>query len=168
MYGLTDPRCAHFAKQCLVARRLVERGVRFVQIYSGGEENEKSWDGHSNIRANHSQFAGETDQPIGLLVTDVGLPNGMNGRQLADAARATRPDLPVLFVTGYAESTVLNHGDLAPGMHIMIKPFDMNAFAHRVKNLTDRRYASWGDPGYTDQIILGAPRSYEVGASFKW
>ncbi|MGH6712718.1 MAG: TonB-dependent receptor domain-containing protein, partial [Bradyrhizobium sp.] len=40
--------------------------------------------------------------------------------------------------------------------------------AFRVKNLTDKRYAAWGDPGYTDQIILGAPRSYEVAASFKW
>src|SRR5262245_60750672 len=49
LYGLDNPRCAHFARQCLMARRLVERGVRFVQIYSGGEENERSWDGHTNI-----------------------------------------------------------------------------------------------------------------------
>ena len=66
-----DKRCAHFGKQCLMARRLVERGVRFVQIYSGGEENERSWDGHSNIAANHRQFAGETDIPIGGLLTDL-------------------------------------------------------------------------------------------------
>ena len=71
LYGLDDKRCAHFAKQCLTARRLVERGVRFVQIYSGGEENEKSWDGHSNIEANHRQFAGETDKPIAALLTDL-------------------------------------------------------------------------------------------------
>jgi hypothetical protein len=71
LYGLDDPRCTHFAKQCLMARRLVERGVRFVQIYSGGEENEKSWDGHLNIEANHRQFAGETDLPIGGLLTDL-------------------------------------------------------------------------------------------------
>jgi hypothetical protein len=71
LYGLDNPRCAHFAKQCLMARRLVERGVRFVQIYSGGEENERSWDGHTNIAANHRQFAGETDQPIGALLTDL-------------------------------------------------------------------------------------------------
>src|SRR5262249_32059751 len=45
LYGLTDTRCAHFARQCLIARRLVERGVRFVQIYSGGMENQLSWDG---------------------------------------------------------------------------------------------------------------------------
>ncbi len=71
LYGLEDKRCAHFARQCLMARRMVERGVRFVQIYSGGEENEKSWDGHSNIEANHRQFAGETDIPIGALLTDL-------------------------------------------------------------------------------------------------
>src|SRR5918912_14646 len=54
-----------------MARRLVERGVRFVQIYSGGEENERSWDGHTNIEANHRQFAGETDKPIAGLLTDL-------------------------------------------------------------------------------------------------
>jgi len=56
LYGLDDRRCAHFGRQCLLARRLVERGVRFIQIYSGGEENERSWDGHTNIAANHRQF----------------------------------------------------------------------------------------------------------------
>jgi hypothetical protein len=71
MYGIDNPRCQHFAKQCLMARRLVERGVRFVQIYSGGEENERSWDGHMNIQANHSGFAGETDIPIAGLLTDL-------------------------------------------------------------------------------------------------
>jgi hypothetical protein len=71
LYGLDNPKCKHFAKQCLMARRLVERGVRFVQIYSGGEENEKSWDGHMNIVANHTGFAGETDIPIAGLLTDL-------------------------------------------------------------------------------------------------
>jgi hypothetical protein len=71
LYGLDDRRCAHFGKQCLMARRLVERGVRFVQIYSGGEENERSWDGHLNIADNHRGFAGETDKPIAGLLTDL-------------------------------------------------------------------------------------------------
>jgi hypothetical protein len=71
LYGIGDKRCDHFAKQCLMARRLVERGVRFVQIYSGGMENERSWDGHSNIKENHTQFAGETDTPIGGLLADL-------------------------------------------------------------------------------------------------
>jgi CheY-like chemotaxis protein len=75
---------------------------------------------------------------IDLLVTDVGLPGGMNGRQVADAARSERPQLKVLFVTGYAESTVLGHGTLDAGMHVMTKPFEMDALARRVKELIDQ------------------------------
>ena len=71
LYGVDDKRCTHFARQCLMARRLVERGVRFVQIYSGGMENERSWDGHNDIAGNHRQFAGETDVPISGLLTDL-------------------------------------------------------------------------------------------------
>ncbi|MEO6182312.1 MAG: DUF1501 domain-containing protein [Verrucomicrobiota bacterium] len=71
LYGLNDKRCSHFAKQCLLARRMVERGVRFVQIYSGGTENQLSWDGHKDIVGNHTGFAGETDQPIAALLTDL-------------------------------------------------------------------------------------------------
>ena len=70
-YGIGVEQCDHFARQCLTARRLVERGVRFVQIYSGGMENQRSWDGHSDIKGNHTQFAGETDQPIGALLGDL-------------------------------------------------------------------------------------------------
>ena len=71
LYGLDNPKCAHFAKQCLTARRMVERGVRFVQIFSGGMDNERSWDGHANIAGNHTGFAAETDQPIAALLTDL-------------------------------------------------------------------------------------------------
>ena len=71
LYGIGDSRCDHFARQCLIARRMVERGVRFVQIYSGGMENQRSWDGHSDIAGNHRQFAGETDKPIAGLLTDL-------------------------------------------------------------------------------------------------
>lgn len=74
-------------------------------------------------------------RPINLLITDVGLPGGMNGRQLAEAARASRPGLEVLFITGYAENAVLSHGHLEPGMHMMSKPFQMDSFARRVKSL---------------------------------
>jgi hypothetical protein len=71
LYGVNDSQCDHFARQCLIARRLVERGVRFVQIYSGGMENQRSWDGHADIHGNHSQFAGETDKPVAGLLTDL-------------------------------------------------------------------------------------------------
>jgi len=76
----------------------------------------------------------QSDVRIDLLVTDVGLP-GMNGRQLADAARVGRPDLKVLFITGYAENAVLSHGHLDPGMHVLTKPFAMEVLASRIKNL---------------------------------
>jgi hypothetical protein len=71
MYGLSDKRCAPFGRQCLMARRLVERGVRFIQLFSGGMENERSWDGHIDIAGNHRQFAGETDVPIAALLSDL-------------------------------------------------------------------------------------------------
>ncbi|RMG39970.1 MAG: DUF1501 domain-containing protein [Planctomycetota bacterium] len=71
LYGLDNPQCAHFAEQCLIARRMVERGVRCVQIYSGGMENQRSWDGHNDIEGNHRGFAGETDQPIAGLLQDL-------------------------------------------------------------------------------------------------
>ncbi len=71
LYGVGDKRCDHFARQCITARRLVERGVRFIQIYSGGMANQRSWDGHNDIAGNHGQFAGETDTPIAGLLTDL-------------------------------------------------------------------------------------------------
>lgn len=71
LYGIGNEQCDHFARQCLTARRLVERGVRFVQIYSGGMENQRSWDGHEDIAGNHKQFAGETDQPVAGLLSDL-------------------------------------------------------------------------------------------------
>ncbi|GLH75134.1 hybrid sensor histidine kinase/response regulator [Bradyrhizobium sp. SSBR45G] len=74
---------------------------------------------------------------IDLLITDVGLPGGMNGRQLADAARATRPDLKVLFITGYAENAILGSGQLAPGMQVLTKPFDVEALASRVTEMVE-------------------------------
>ncbi len=72
---------------------------------------------------------------IQLLVTDVGLPKGMNGRQLADAARVERPDLKVLFITGYAENAVIGNGQLEPGMHLLTKPFAMDALAGRIRDI---------------------------------
>ncbi|MGI4976517.1 MAG: ATP-binding protein [Janthinobacterium lividum] len=77
----------------------------------------------------------QSDARVDLLVTDVGLPGGMNGRQVADAARVARPGLKVLFITGYAESSVLSHGHLEPGMHVLTKPFAMEALAGRVREL---------------------------------
>jgi signal transduction histidine kinase/CheY-like chemotaxis protein len=77
--------------------------------------------------------------PIDLLITDVGLPNGLNGRQLADAVRMQHPELNVLYITGYAENAVLNHGHLDVGMHVLTKPFDMDMFAGKVKTIISEK-----------------------------
>ena len=74
---------------------------------------------------------------VDLLVTDVGLPGGMNGRQVADAARALRPGLKVLFITGYAENAAVGNGHLEPGMAVMTKPFAMDDLAARIRTLIE-------------------------------
>jgi CheY-like chemotaxis protein len=71
---------------------------------------------------------------VDLLVTDVGLP-GLNGRQLADHARESRPDLKVLFITGYAENAALANGFLEPGMEMITKPFAVEALATKVREI---------------------------------
>jgi hypothetical protein len=71
MYGLNDKRTADFGRKCLITRRLLEKGVRFVQLYSGGGHIEDTWDGHGDCITNHRLHAGETDQPIAALMTDL-------------------------------------------------------------------------------------------------
>ncbi len=71
LYGLDEKKSEHFGKQCLMARRLVERGVRFVQLYSGGNHNDANWDAHTDMAANHNLHAGETDKPIAGLIADL-------------------------------------------------------------------------------------------------
>ena len=79
----------------------------------------------------------QSEVRIDLLVTDVGLPGGMNGRQMADAARVSRPDLKVLFITGYAENALLGNGHLAPGMAVLTKPFPIEAMAARIRSMIE-------------------------------
>ena len=76
-----------------------------------------------------------SDVHIDLLVTDVGLPGGMNGRQLAEAGLQLRPQLKTLFITGYAESAVFGGGQLEDGMHVLTKPFAVDALGGRVREL---------------------------------
>jgi hypothetical protein len=71
LYGLDDKKTEKFGRQCLLARRLVERGVRFVQIYSGGNHNDANWDAHGDLKHNHDLHAGETDKPIAGLLKDL-------------------------------------------------------------------------------------------------
>ena len=77
----------------------------------------------------------ESKARIDLMVTDVGLPGGMNGRQLADVAQQRRPDLKVLFITGYAEGAMVGTSLLGRGMQVMAKPFKVEAFAARVQGM---------------------------------
>jgi PAS domain S-box-containing protein len=80
----------------------------------------------------------QSDTRIDLLITDVGLPGGMNGRQMAEAGLERRPDLQVLFITGYAENSLIGNGHLKPGMQVLTKPFAVEALAARIKELIAR------------------------------
>ena len=80
----------------------------------------------------------QSEARIDLLITDVGLPGGLNGRQVADAARVARPELKVLFVTGYAENAVVGNGHLDHGMEVITKPFSTTALAAKIRDLIDR------------------------------
>ena len=79
----------------------------------------------------------ESDLRIDLLITDVGLPGGMNGRQVADAGRVLRPKLKILFITGYAENAVVGNGLVGQDMHVITKPFGIEAIASKVRDMID-------------------------------
>jgi PAS domain S-box-containing protein len=104
----------------------VVRGVILEMLGEQGYRTLAAVDGPSGLKILR------TDQRIDLLVTDVGLP-GMNGRQLADQARETRPGLKVLFITGYAESVAISDGFLQPGMEMITKPFDLDNLSRRIR-----------------------------------
>jgi CheY-like chemotaxis protein len=86
-------------------------------------------DGPSGLRVLQS------NAKVDLLITDVGLPGGMNGRQVADAARVFRPDLKVIFITGYAENAVVRDGRLDKGMAVVTKPFAMDELARKIREM---------------------------------
>lgn len=71
MYGVNQERTGDFGRRCLLARRLVERGVRFIQLYSGGAHNDDNWDAHGDLEKNHNHHAYNTDQPIAALLADL-------------------------------------------------------------------------------------------------
>ena len=96
-----------------------------------GYEAHEAGDGPSGLQILQS------DRRIDLLVSDIGLP-GMNGRQMVDAARRTRPHLRVLYVTGYAENAAAASGFLEPGMSLITKPFAMEALATRIREMLER------------------------------
>jgi hypothetical protein len=71
LYGLNNRQTQDFGRRCLLARRLVERGVRFIQLYAGGAHNDDNWDAHGDLVRNHTYHAGRTDKPIAALLTDL-------------------------------------------------------------------------------------------------
>ncbi len=106
----------------------VVRGVILEMLADQGYRTIEATDGPAGLRILRD------GQRIDLLVTDVGLP-GMNGRQLADQAREMRPDLKILFITGYAESVAIADGFLQPGMEMITKPFDLGNLSRRVRSM---------------------------------
>jgi hypothetical protein len=71
LYGANDKKTADFGRRCILARRLVERGVRFIQLYAGGAHNDDNWDAHGDLEKNHNYHAGRTDKPIAGLLQDL-------------------------------------------------------------------------------------------------
>jgi PAS domain S-box-containing protein len=106
----------------------VVRAVILEMLADHGYRTLEAVDGPSGLRILRNQGR------IDLLITDVGLP-GMNGRQLADQARETRPDLKILFITGYAESVAISDGFLQPGMEMITKPFDLELLSRRIRTM---------------------------------
>jgi PAS domain S-box-containing protein len=109
----------------------VVRGVIVEMLEDQGYRTLEAVDGPAGLRTLRES------EGVDLLVTDVGLP-GINGRELADQARETRPGLKVLFITGYAESAALSKGFLQPGMELITKPFDLDHLAQRVRAMVSR------------------------------
>jgi len=107
------------AVRMLVSEVLEELGYAAIEAH----------DGLSGLRVLQSGAR------IDLLITDVGLPGGINGRQMADAARQSRPGLRVLFITGYAENAVIGNGQLEPHTYVMTKPFSMEILASRIRSI---------------------------------
>ena len=106
----------------VIAEVLTDNGYRVLEAA----------DGPSGLRT--LQAAGRID----LLITDVGLPGGLNGRQVADAARSKHPELKVLFITGFAENAAIGNGHLDSGMSVITKPFVNAALANKVRQLLDK------------------------------
>lgn len=79
------------------------------------------------------------DETVELLFTDVVMPGGMNGRELADQARSIRPGLPVLFTSGYSENVIMHHGRLDPDVHLLQKPYGRHQLAAKLRQVLGER-----------------------------
>jgi CheY-like chemotaxis protein len=130
--ALSEAHRAETGETVLVVEdETVVRGLILEVLADLGYRALEAGDGPSGLRVLESK------QRIDLLVTDVGLP-GLNGRQLADRARLVRPDLKVLFITGYAEQAAMASGFLAPGMEMVTKPFAIEDLTLRIRKIIER------------------------------
>ena len=120
----------------IVADALQARGYRVIEAA----------DGPAGLRALRETLQTPNAGKVGLLVTDVGLPGGLNGRQMADAARELMPRLPVLLITGYGGDAI-NDERLAPGMDVLAKPFSLEALTERVQAMTGETLPGSGADG---------------------
>jgi CheY-like chemotaxis protein len=111
------------AIRVLMSEVLSEAGYRVIETAEGSAAVERL----------------RSQETIDLLVTDVGLTGGLNGRQVADAGRQSRPTLPVLFVTGYAATAAVGAGQLEDGMEVLTKPFLAVDLERRVAQLLERK-----------------------------
>jgi PAS domain S-box-containing protein len=115
--------------------------------------------GYRVLEAPNGKIALETidaEPEIQLLFTDVGLPGGMNGRQLAEAARARRPELKVLFTTGYARNAIVHDGRLDAGVQLVTKPFTYATLAEKLREVLDVKAASTRILLVEDEILIQA------------
>src|SRR4051794_15020196 len=124
----TDEHIATGETVLVVEDEPVVRGVISEMLHDQGYRVLEATDGPSGLRMLR------LNRRIDLLITDVGLP-GMNGRQLADQARETLPELKILFITGYAKNVAIAQGFLQPGMEMMTKPFDVDNLSQRVRKM---------------------------------
>ena len=109
LYGLDDERTRDFGRKCLMTRRLLERGVRFIQLYSGGGHLEDTWDGHTDCITNHTLHAGETDQPIAALIADLKR-TGLWDETLLDLGRRVRPHADERGASASPAATTTRYG----------------------------------------------------------
>jgi CheY-like chemotaxis protein len=130
--GLSEAHRAEAGETVLVVEdEPIVRALILEVLADLGYQALEAVDGPSGLKVLESR------QRIDLLVSDVGLP-GLNGRQLADHARLMRPDLKVLFITGYAEQAAIASGFLAPGMEMITKPFAIDDLAVRIREIIER------------------------------
>jgi PAS domain S-box-containing protein len=131
----TSVKTIPFAKQ--MERILVVEDDADVRTYSTGILRELGYTVLEAADADEALSLLATEGQIRLLFTDVGLPGAMNGRQLADEARRRRPDVKVLFTTGYARNAIVHHGRLDRGVELIVKPFTYSSLAAKIRSILD-------------------------------